>query len=132
MQTLGSMEQVEVVVNGVSRSVACIACAAMAILYVALLYAPTLILRLPPSTSYNSFLVRRFICAAIASVVSIISSALILSVNPFSLCHLRFFFFFSSCFSQVIEHQRHRMSKVQENLIGLLNLSCPYESRARI
>lgn len=75
------MEQEEVVVNGVSRSVACIACAAMAILYVALLYAPTLILRLPPSTSYTSFLVRRFICAAIASVVSIISSALILSIR---------------------------------------------------
>lgn len=90
MQTPGSMEQ-EVVVNGVSKSVACIACVAMAVLYVAILYAPTLILGLPPSTSYKSFLVRRFICAAIASGVSVISSAFILSVSPFYFAICGFF-----------------------------------------
>lgn len=74
------MEQEEVV-NGVSRSVAVLACAAMAIFYVAILYAPALLLRLPPPTSYSSFMIRRFICAAISSVVSFIASALILSVS---------------------------------------------------
>ncbi|KAI5664776.1 hypothetical protein M9H77_24099 [Catharanthus roseus] len=80
MRSPASMEQEEVV-NGVSRSVAVLACAAMAIFYVAILYAPALLLRLPPPTSYSSFMIRRFICAAISSVVSFIASALILSIR---------------------------------------------------
>lgn len=83
-----SMEQQGVVADegrgggGVSTYAAVIACAAMAVFYVAILYAPTLILRLPPPTSYKSFLIRRFICAAISSLVSLFASALILPVSP--------------------------------------------------
>jgi hypothetical protein len=46
------------------------ACAAMAVSYVAVLYAPTALLRLPPPTSLRAFLHCRFACAAVASVAS--------------------------------------------------------------
>lgn len=65
----------------VSKSLAVIACTAMAILYVAILYAPTLILRLPPPDSFQSYLIRRFICAAISSVTSLIACSLLLPVR---------------------------------------------------
>ncbi|KAG9130990.1 hypothetical protein Leryth_006761 [Lithospermum erythrorhizon] len=65
----------------ISKSTAVISCSAMAILYVAILYSPTLILRLPPPTSFKSFLLRRFVCAAISSAVSIIAAAFLLPVN---------------------------------------------------
>ncbi|KAL3532077.1 hypothetical protein ACH5RR_005598 [Cinchona calisaya] len=67
--------------GGVSTSVAVIGCAAMATFYVAILYAPTLILRLPPPSSYKSFLIRRFVCAAVSSLVSLFASALILPIK---------------------------------------------------
>ncbi|KAH0737109.1 hypothetical protein KY290_035814 [Solanum tuberosum] len=67
--------------GGVSKSLAVIACTAMAILYVAILYAPTLILRLPPPDSFQSHLIRRFICAAISSVASLIACSLILPIQ---------------------------------------------------
>ncbi|KAJ4705192.1 CAAX prenyl protease 2 [Melia azedarach] len=65
----------------VSKAVAAIACASMALFYVAILYAPTLILRLPPPSSLKHYLIRRFICAAISSIVSLIFSAFILSIR---------------------------------------------------
>ncbi|XP_027069641.1 CAAX prenyl protease 2 [Coffea arabica] len=74
-------EQVVVGGGGLSATVAVMGCAAMAVFYVAILYAPTLILRLPPPASYKSFMIRRFICAAISSLVSIFASALILPLR---------------------------------------------------
>ncbi|XP_010244561.1 PREDICTED: CAAX prenyl protease 2 isoform X2 [Nelumbo nucifera] len=62
----------------VSKPVAVIACTAMAIFYVAVLYAPTLILRFPPPTSLNNFMIRRFVCAIVSSIVSVIVCALLL------------------------------------------------------
>ncbi|KAK7858952.1 caax prenyl protease 2 [Quercus suber] len=53
--------------EAISKSAAVAACTAMALLYVAILHAPTLILRLPPPPSFNSFMIRRFIGAAISS-----------------------------------------------------------------
>ncbi|CAI9097758.1 OLC1v1034241C2 [Oldenlandia corymbosa var. corymbosa] len=67
--------------GGVSASVAVLACAAMAVLYVAILYAPTFILRLPPPVSYEAFVIRRFICATISSLLSLIATALILPIR---------------------------------------------------
>ncbi|XP_024024782.1 CAAX prenyl protease 2 [Morus notabilis] len=65
----------------VSKPVAVLACAAMAVLYVAILYAPTLLLRLPHPSSLKSFMIRRFICAAISSLLSFLLSSLILPMR---------------------------------------------------
>ncbi|XP_020110581.1 CAAX prenyl protease 2 isoform X2 [Ananas comosus] len=65
---------------GVSGAAAVCACAAMAFFYVAILYSPTLILRLPPPTSVESFFLRRFGCAAISSAASVAASAALLGV----------------------------------------------------
>jgi len=54
--------------------------AAMAASYVAVLYAPTVVLRLPPPTSLRSFLHRRFACAAVASTASALATAALLRV----------------------------------------------------
>ncbi|KAF8403268.1 hypothetical protein HHK36_011369 [Tetracentron sinense] len=67
--------------GSVSKSVAVIACTAMSFFYVAILYSPTLILRLPPPTSLNNFMIRRFICALVSSILSIFISALILPIR---------------------------------------------------
>ncbi|CAN1820794.1 CAAX prenyl protease 2 [Linum perenne] len=64
-----------------SKSAAVLSCTAMALLYVAILYAPTLVLRLPQPSSLTEFMVRRFVCAAISSMVSIAACALILPVR---------------------------------------------------
>ncbi|MBA0596726.1 hypothetical protein Gorai_013535, partial [Gossypium raimondii] len=64
-----------------SKPVAVIACIAMTLFYVAILYAPTLILRLPPPQSYENFMIRRFICAAVCSVASVIFCALVLPIT---------------------------------------------------
>ncbi|GJN14147.1 hypothetical protein PR202_gb00932 [Eleusine coracana subsp. coracana] len=60
-------------------------CAAMAVSYVAVLYAPTVLLRLPPPTSLRAFLHRRFACAAVASVASALASAALLRVSATAL-----------------------------------------------
>ncbi|XP_026427240.1 CAAX prenyl protease 2-like [Papaver somniferum] len=70
------MENVEEV--SISKTMAIIACTSMSILYVAILYSPTLILRLPNPSTLNSFMIRRFICAAVSSVVSIFLCAFLL------------------------------------------------------
>ncbi|XVE75991.1 hypothetical protein DITRI_Ditri12bG0136700 [Diplodiscus trichospermus] len=68
--------------NGnLSKPVAVIACIAMTLFYVSLLYAPTLILRLPPPQSFKNFMIRRFICAAISSVASVTFCALVLPIR---------------------------------------------------
>ncbi|KAM0905546.1 hypothetical protein ACQ4PT_017328 [Festuca glaucescens] len=56
------------------------ACAAMAVSYVAVLYAPTLLLRLPPATSLRAFFHRRFVCAAFSSTASVLATAALLRV----------------------------------------------------
>jgi prenyl protein peptidase len=61
------------------------ACASMAVSYVAVLYAPTVILRLPPPTSLRAFLHRRFACAAVASTASALATAALLRVSSPSL-----------------------------------------------
>ncbi|KAL6988399.1 CAAX prenyl protease 2, partial [Sarracenia purpurea var. burkii] len=74
--------------EGVQKSVAVTACTAMALFYVAILYSPTLILRLPPSTSFASFTIRRFICAAVSSVLSLVVSAFILPIRNWEASYL--------------------------------------------
>ncbi|XP_042494361.1 CAAX prenyl protease 2-like isoform X2 [Macadamia integrifolia] len=65
----------------VPKSVVVFSCTAMTIFYVGILYAPTLILRLPHPTSLNNFMIRRFVCAGISSIVSIFFCALILPMR---------------------------------------------------
>ncbi|KAL4560386.1 hypothetical protein LXL04_032536 [Taraxacum kok-saghyz] len=72
----------------VSVSVAVVACIAMTVFYVAILYSPTLILRLPPPTSFNSYMTRRFVCAGISTVVSLLVCALILPINSWETSYL--------------------------------------------
>ncbi|KAI9090744.1 hypothetical protein K1719_028597 [Acacia pycnantha] len=74
--------------GGLSKPLAMIACMAMALLYVAILYAPTLVLHLPPPSSLNNYMVRRFICAIISSILSLFVSALILPVRTRAAAYL--------------------------------------------
>ncbi|GLT89969.1 hypothetical protein SLE2022_079240 [Rubroshorea leprosula] len=60
------------------KPVAVLACIAMTLLYVAILYVPTLVLRLPPPSSYKVLMIRRFICAAVSAIVSVVFCAFIL------------------------------------------------------
>ncbi|KAG1331011.1 CAAX prenyl protease 2 [Cocos nucifera] len=64
--------------GSVPGSVAVAACAAMALFYVAILYSPTLILRLPPPSSLDCFMIRRFACAIVSSTISMVASAILL------------------------------------------------------
>ncbi|XP_047094377.1 CAAX prenyl protease 2-like [Lolium rigidum] len=64
----------------ISGTAAVAACAAMAASYVAVLYAPTLLLRLPPATSLRAFFHRRFVCAAFSSAASVLATAALLRV----------------------------------------------------
>ncbi|KAG8376699.1 hypothetical protein BUALT_Bualt09G0091100 [Buddleja alternifolia] len=66
---------------GLTKLAAAAACTAMAVFYVAILYFPTLILRLPPPNSFKSFMIRRFICAAVSSIVSLVVCAFILQIR---------------------------------------------------
>ncbi|KAG6437251.1 hypothetical protein SASPL_102163 [Salvia splendens] len=79
VSTVATMER-EDAGAGVTKFAAVSACIGMAVFYVALLYSPTLILRLPPPNSYTSFLTRRF-CAAVSSIVSLIVASLILPIT---------------------------------------------------
>ncbi|KNA22254.1 hypothetical protein SOVF_035730, partial [Spinacia oleracea] len=73
----------------ISKSMAVIACVAMTLLYVAVLYAPTLIFRRPPPTSYKQFMIRRFVCAASSSILCVfISSFLLLPVQSWKITYL--------------------------------------------
>ncbi|KAH7833969.1 hypothetical protein Vadar_011507 [Vaccinium darrowii] len=67
--------------GGISKSLAVAACTAMALLYVAIHYSPTLVLRLLPPTSFKSFMIHRFICAFVSSILSVVVSTLILLMS---------------------------------------------------
>ncbi|KAL0410092.1 UNVERIFIED_CONTAM: CAAX prenyl protease 2 [Sesamum latifolium] len=73
---------------GLTKSAAVGACTAMAVFYVAILYSPTLILRLPPPNSFKSFMIRRFVCAAVSSLVSLIVCSLILPIRRWDASNL--------------------------------------------
>ncbi|KHN14993.1 CAAX prenyl protease 2 [Glycine soja] len=60
----------------------------MAVFYVAILYAPTVLLRLPPPPSFKTYMIRRFLCAVVSSVLSLFISALILPVQTKELRHI--------------------------------------------
>ena len=102
VSTVATMER-EDAGAGVTKLAAVSTCIGMALFYVAVLYSPTLILRLPPPNSYNSFLTRRFICAAVSSIVSLIVSSLILPVSLlfllYSLCVIYAFSMLGSFYS---------------------------------
>ncbi|KAK6139920.1 hypothetical protein DH2020_026296 [Rehmannia glutinosa] len=74
--------------GGVTKPAAVAACTAMAVFYVAILYSPTLILRLPPPNSFKSFMIRRFVCAAISSLVSLVVCFLILPIRGWDASNL--------------------------------------------
>ncbi|XP_063946892.1 CAAX prenyl protease 2 isoform X2 [Daucus carota subsp. sativus] len=65
----------------ISKTTAIVACTSMTLLYVAILYTPTFLLRLPPPDSIQTFMIRRFICAAVSSVASLLLCAYILPVR---------------------------------------------------
>ncbi|OEL26950.1 CAAX prenyl protease 2 [Dichanthelium oligosanthes] len=64
----------------ISGAAAVASCAAMAVSYVVVLYAPTVVLRFPPPISLRAFLHRRFACAAVASAASALATAALLRV----------------------------------------------------
>lgn len=72
----------------VSGPVAVGACIGLAIFYVAILYSPTFLLRLPPPDSFHVFMIRRFVCASVSTVLSLIASSALLGVSSIpSLTH---------------------------------------------
>ncbi|XAR64657.1 hypothetical protein NMG60_11008416 [Bertholletia excelsa] len=72
--------------EGISKSTAVATCTAMALSYVAVLYTPTLIL--PPPTSFKSFMIRRFICVAVSTLLSLIVCTLILPLRSWEASYL--------------------------------------------
>lgn len=75
--------------DAVSKPISVLACIAMALLYVATLYAPTFLLRLPPPSSFTNFMIRRFLCAVVSTTISLFLTPLIIPV-----CMLPLFFHF--------------------------------------
>ncbi|EPS57871.1 hypothetical protein M569_16946, partial [Genlisea aurea] len=67
--------------GGITKAAAVGSCLALSVFYVVVLYSPTLVLRLPPPNSFKSFIFRRFACAAVSTVASLIACALILPVR---------------------------------------------------
>ncbi|CAI8602594.1 unnamed protein product [Vicia faba] len=67
--------------DAVSKPIAVISCVALALLYVAILYAPTFLLRLPPPSSYTNFMIRRFLCAVVSTTLSLFITPFILPVQ---------------------------------------------------
>lgn len=55
---------------GLSSGTALGACAAMAVLYVAMLYIPCFVPRLPPARTLNEHYLRRFACSIVASILA--------------------------------------------------------------
>lgn len=64
----------------VSGTEAVAACAAMAACYVAVLYAPTVLLRLPPASSFDNYMIRRFLCALASTAASVVFSTSLLGI----------------------------------------------------
>ncbi|XP_020258943.1 CAAX prenyl protease 2-like [Asparagus officinalis] len=67
--------------TNISGPLAIASCAAMVLSYVAILYAPTLLLCLPPSTSLDNFMMRRFACALVSSTTSAALTTSIIGVS---------------------------------------------------
>lgn len=67
----------------VSGPVAVTACAAMALSYVAILYAPTFLLRLPQPTSLDNYMIRRFACVLVSSAASVALTASVIGIGRF-------------------------------------------------
>ncbi|KAJ3683141.1 hypothetical protein LUZ60_013368 [Juncus effusus] len=65
----------------ISSHAAVSACAAMAVFYVAVLYAPTVVLRMRPPRSRDEFFLRRFFCAGVSTVVSVIATSALLRLD---------------------------------------------------
>ncbi|KAK7392601.1 hypothetical protein VNO78_21044 [Psophocarpus tetragonolobus] len=70
------------------KAVAVLACIAMAVFYVGVLYAPSVLLRLPAPPSFTCFMIRRFLCALVSSILSLFLSALILPLQTKELPHI--------------------------------------------
>ncbi|XP_074311793.1 CAAX prenyl protease 2 [Silene latifolia] len=65
------------------------ACGGMTVVYVAVLYSPTLIFRRPPPTSFYQFMIRRFICAFVATLLCLfLSSLLLLPTGSWKFTHI--------------------------------------------
>lgn len=69
--------------QSISTPIAAVACVSMAVLYVVILYAPTVLLRLPHPSSVKDYMLRRFVCAIISSLLSLYLSSLIIPVSLF-------------------------------------------------
>ncbi|KAJ0262149.1 CAAX prenyl protease 2 [Hirschfeldia incana] len=67
--------------NNISTPMAVVSCVAMALSYVLILYAPTVILRLPSPSSFSDFMIRRFVCAAVSTVASLAFTAFLLPIR---------------------------------------------------
>ncbi|XP_027186863.1 CAAX prenyl protease 2 isoform X2 [Cicer arietinum] len=74
--------------DAVSKPISLIACIAMALLYVVTLYAPTVLLRLPPPSSFTNYMIRRFLCAVVSTTISLFLSPLILPVQTMDLPYI--------------------------------------------
>ncbi|KMZ70687.1 hypothetical protein ZOSMA_196G00360 [Zostera marina] len=59
------------------------ACIGLAIFYVAILYSPSFLLRLPPPDSFHVFMIRQFVCTIVSTVLSLFASFLLLGVRSF-------------------------------------------------
>ncbi|KAI4348978.1 hypothetical protein L6164_009638 [Bauhinia variegata] len=75
-------------VSGPWKLVAMIACIGIALTYVLILYVPTVVFRLPPACSFKNFMIRRFICAIVSSILSIVISTLFLPVRTWAVSYL--------------------------------------------
>ncbi|KAL4199071.1 hypothetical protein AMTRI_Chr03g49370 [Amborella trichopoda] len=69
--------------GSISSGIAVVACMAMALSYVLVLYAPTFILRLPPPLSLETYMIRRFACASISTAASLVACVFLLPMKRF-------------------------------------------------
>ncbi|XP_020523022.1 CAAX prenyl protease 2 isoform X3 [Amborella trichopoda] len=67
--------------GSISSGIAVVACMAMALSYVLVLYAPTFILRLPPPLSLETYMIRRFACASISTAASLVACVFLLPMK---------------------------------------------------
>ncbi|KAJ4749316.1 CAAX prenyl protease 2 [Rhynchospora pubera] len=81
MSTTPTVE-VEVEEDGsISKSAAVLACGAMAVFYVAVLYAPTGLLRMSTPVSRDHYFIRRFVCAALSTALSVAATFYLLTLG---------------------------------------------------
>ncbi|KAI4300457.1 hypothetical protein L6164_033834 [Bauhinia variegata] len=70
------------------KLVAVLTCIGMALTYVLILYVPTVVFRLPPPASFENFMIRRFICAIVSTILSLFISTLFLPVRTWAVPYL--------------------------------------------